>query len=547
MNTPRFRFTWFPTFTWLPTVLLSSLLPIPTVGVSIVSANERPNIVWISCEDISPNLGCYGDPHAITPNLDQLAADGVRFSRAFTPAGVCAVVRSGVITGIYPPSIGSQHMRSRIYPPANVKAFPELLRAAGYFTTNRSKTDYQFEPTPSIWDRQGKSHQDWRERSDPQQPFFSVINITVSHESQIRHGEDRHKEVIDSIGSENQHDPNVVADTLPEYLPNTAATRKNWAWYHDNITLMDKMAGDVLRRLDEEGLTDNTLVMFWSDHGMGMPRGKRWIYDSGTLVPVIMRWPGHLDAGKVREDLMTMIDLTPTTLAMAGLDVPSYMHGRILIGEQTQPEPPYLFFHRDRMDEVYELQRGARDRRWKYIRNYQPEKTYAQRLDYMDEMPAMQDWRRLAAADRLSGGQKNWFQVPKPIEELYDTEKDPWELNNLAASPQYAKRLARMRRATEAWQQEINDQGMLPEAVMMEEMKLGGKQLQTAPPTITVEDGRITLDCATDGASIVYQVKQSDGWSGWKLYTKSISQSDKAIRAQASRLGYRVSKTTESK
>ncbi len=247
--------------------------------VTFVRADDRPNIVWISCEDISPNLGCYGDPHAITPTLDRLASEGVRFDRAFTPAGVCAVVRSGIITGMYPPSIGSQHMRSRIVPPAEVKAFPELLRSAGYFTTNRSKTDYQFEPTPSIWDRQGNQHQDWRERPDPDQPFFSVINLTVSHESQIRHGEQRHAEVIETIGVENQQDPIAVADTLPEYLPNTPATRKNWAWYHDNITLMDKMAGEVLQRLEQDGLADTTLVVFWSDHGMGMPRGKRWIYD----------------------------------------------------------------------------------------------------------------------------------------------------------------------------------------------------------------------------------------------------------------------------
>jgi uncharacterized sulfatase len=511
-----------------------------------VLAGNRPNILWISCEDISPNLGCYGDRHAITPNLDRLAAEGVRFDRAFTPAGVCAVVRSGVITGMYPPSIGSQHMRSLIVPPPEVKAFPELLRAAGYFTTNRSKTDYQFESTPSIWDRQGSSHEDWRERPDPSQPFFSVINITVSHESQIRHGEERHRAVVKQIGSENRHDPIEVADTLPEYLPNTAATRENWAWYQDNITLMDKMAGDALSRLEEDGLADNTLVVFWSDHGMGMPRGKRWIYDSGTLIPMIMRWPGRLAAGSAREDLVSVLDLPPTMLSVAGVEVPNCMHGRVLLGDQAGQEPPYLFFHRDRMDEVFELQRGARDRRWKYIRNYEPEKTYAQRLDYMDEMPAMQDWRRLAAAGRLTGGQKNWFIVPKPIEELYDTERDPWELNNLAASPQYGDRLARMREATEAWQQRIGDTGMIPEAVMMEEMKPGGKTLETEPPTIFVAGDMLSLDCATEGASIVYQIKSGDRWSDWKLYVKSFASDGLPVRAQACRLGYRDSKVAES-
>ncbi len=535
--------TFTPAFALLIASIASEFRP------SIAAADDRPNIVWISCEDISPNLGCYGDPHAITPNLDRLAAEGVRFDRAFTTAGVCAVVRSSIITGMYPPSIGSQHMRSRIIPPADVKAFPELLRAAGYFTTNRDKTDYQFEATPSIWDRQGKGHQDWREREAPDQPFFSVINFTVSHESQIRHGEQRHAEVIELIGEANRHDPVLCADTMPDYMPNTPAARKNWAWYHDNITLMDQMAGEVLDRLEEDGLTDNTLVFFWGDHGMGLPRGKRWIYDTGTLIPVIAKWPDKLDDGSVRKDLVTVMDMVPTTLRAAGVEVPRSMHGRLLFTadnpDRASEEPPYLFYHRDRMDEVYELQRAARDRRWKYIRNFMPEKPYSQRLDYMDEMPMMQDWRRLAAADRLSGGQKNWFVVPKPIEELYDTEKDPWELNNLATLPQYADRLARMRAATEAWQVEIGDTGMIPEAVLMEEMKPGGETPQTEPPTIRLNDGKITIDSPTEGASIVYRIRRGDDWSDWKLFTKSVPAPEGAVQAMACRLGYRNSSSAD--
>lgn len=527
---------------------LTLLIAIAMTGVA--AAGDRPNILWISCEDISPNLGCYGDPHAITPNLDQLAHDGVRFSRAFTPAGVCAVVRSGVITGMFPPSIGSQHMRSRIIPPADVKAFPELLREAGYFTSNRSKTDFQFESTNNIWDAQGNKHGDWRDRSDPDQPFFSVVNFTVCHESQVRHGEEKHTQVIRQIGEDNRHDPDTVADTVPEYLPNTAAVRKNWAWYHDNITLMDKMAGELLQRLEDDGLADETIVVFWSDHGMGLPRGKRWIYDTGTLIPMIVRWPSkypapeNLQPGSVRDDLTSVLDLAPTMLDTARIDVPPSMQGRVLFGPAAQPEPPYLFFHRDRMDEVYELQRGARDRRWKYIRNFEPEKTYAQRLDYMDEMPAMRDWRRLAAADRLTGGQKNWFLTPKPIEELYDTEKDPWELTNLADLPDYAQRLQRMRLATETWQTEIGDTGLIPEAVMMEEMKPGGSTPQTKTPLATANGNSLSLACNTEGASITFRVKSADGWGDWTLYTKSVELADGTeVECQAHRLGYQSSQT----
>ncbi len=511
--------------------------------LSTVQAGQRPNIVWISCEDISPNLGCYGDPHAITPNLDQLAQDGVRFDAAFTPAGVCAVVRSSVITGMYAPSIGSQHMRSRIIPPADVKPFPELMRAAGYFCTNRSKMDYQFDSATGIWDRQGNTHQDWRERPDPDQPFFSVINLTVCHESKIRHSQADHDKVIAKIGSENQRDPDVVGDTLPPYLPNTPAARKNWAWYHDNITLMDQMAGDVLRRLEADGLAENTLVVFWSDHGMGMPRGKRWIYDSGTHIPMIMRWPGNLDQGEVRDDLTNTVDLAATMLSVAGIERPRRLQGRVLIGEQRQKEPPYLYFHRDRMDEVYELQRGARDRRWKYIRNYMPERTYAQRLDYMDAMPAMQDWRRLAAAGKLVGGQKNWFAETKPIEELYDTEKDPWELNNLADSEQYTDRLARMRRATETWQEEIGDLGMVPEAVMMGEMKPGGVTPKADPPLIAIGGGMISFRSPTEGASVLFRTqKKGQPWGPWSVASPSIKWPDKSQgEAISYRMGYRDS------
>ncbi|MEM9586471.1 MAG: sulfatase [Planctomycetota bacterium] len=514
-------------------------------GLSVTSceAADRLNIIWISCEDISPNLGCYGDADAITPNLDQLASQGARFDQAFTPAGVCAVVRSGIITGIYPPSLGSQHMRSRIIPPPEVKAFPELLRAAGYFTTNRSKTDYQFEPTASIWDRQGSKHQDWRERSDPKQPFFSVINLTISHESKARQNDEAHARVQQLIGKANVHDPETMGDTLPPYLPNTAAARKNWAKYHDNITRMDQQAGEVLQRLEEDGLTDDTIVVFWSDHGMGLPRGKRWVYDTGTLVPMIVRWPGEIAPGSVREDLVTMIDLPPTMLSLAGVEVPDYMQGRVVLGDQIAREPAYLFFHRDRMDEVYELQRAARDRRWKYIRNYEPEKPYSQRLDYMDEMPAMQDWRRWAAADRLSGGQKNWFQVPKPIEELYDTEKDPWELTNLADQPQYTERLKRMRDATEAWQDSINDLGLVPEAVMMEEMIPGGERPRTEAPVIRRQGGQLSIECATEGASIVYRRGGSDHW---QLFTRAVPDPGGQIQAMACRLGYRDSRYAES-
>ncbi len=432
--------------------------------------SKRPNILWISCEDISANLGCYGDDYARTPNLDQLAREGVRFDRAFTPAGVCAVVRSGIITGLYPPSLGSQHMRSRIVLPEGVRCFPEYLREAGYFCTNKSKTDYQFEPPKSVWDRQGNSHNDWRDRAEGQ-PFFSVINLTCSHESQIRHGEKTHAAILERLSIDQRHDPDEAGKYLPPIYPNTPESRKDWAWYADNISEMDRQAGLVLQQLEEDGLADNTIVVFWSDHGRGLPRGKRWIYDSGVHVPVIVRWPGNVAAGSVRDDLVSTQDLSPTMLSLAGVEVPDYMQGRVFLGKDQQPDPEFLFFHRDRMDEVYELMRAARDDRFKYIRNYNVHRTYAQDIEYMNKMPTLVDLRGMNATGKLNFPQSNFFRNRKPLEELYDLEKDPHETVNLAWMPEHAERIAKMRAALEKWQDEIVDLGFVQEAVMMEEMQ----------------------------------------------------------------------------
>ena len=249
---------------------------------------------------------------------------------------------------------------------------------------------------------------------------------------------------------------------------------------------------------------------------MGLPRGKRWIYDTGTLIPMIMRWPGKLKSGAVREDLSTVIDLAPTMLSVAGVDVPDHMHGRVLIGEQTGNEPPYLFFHRDRMDEVYELQRAARDRRWKYIRNYEPEKTYAQRLDYMDQMPTMKDWRRLNAEGKTHRRTEELVYGSKANRRTLRHRKRPLGVEQSCRIAQYSDRLERMRAATEAWQDEIGDMGLIPEAVMMEEMKPGGATPKTEPPAIAFVDNKISISCPTEGSSIVYQTKTSKGWSNWK-------------------------------
>ena len=434
---------------------------------SKADANQTPNILWISCEDISANLGCYGDTYASTPHLDRLAAEGVRFTRAFTPSGVCAINRTGIITGKYPVSYGGQHMRISVPFPEGVKCFPEYLREAGYFTTNKSKTDYQSQQDLSkVWDRQSADHNDWRDRA-PGQPFFSVINLTITHESQIRHGEKTHAALLERLQPEQRHDPALAGKHLPPIYPNTPESRKDWAWYQDNISEMDRQAGAILQRLEDDGLTDNTIVVFWSDHGRGLPRGKRWIYDAGVHVPVIVRWPQHLEAGSLNDELVSTQDLTPTTLSLAGLKPKNYMHGRIFLGPEKQPAPEYLFFHRDRMDEALEFMRAARDHRFKYIRNFEPERSYSQHIDYMDMMPTLVDMRRMHKAGTLNAAQSLWFSPTKAPEELYDIVADPHELNNLAALPQYQTVLARMRHEVEEWQVDVGDLSLVPEAIMV--------------------------------------------------------------------------------
>ena len=428
----------------------------------------RPNILWISCEDISPNLGCYGDRHAATPALDRLARQGVRYGNVFSTAGVCAPTRSGIITGMYPSTLGSNHMRSRATLPDHVKCFPEYLRAAGYYCTNNAKTDYNFPVPKTAWDAcSRKAH--WRNRPRGK-PFFAVFNITVCHESQIRASDKQHAKNTRRLKPEQRQDPDRI--TPPPYHPDTPVVRRDWARYNEIITAMDYQVADRLEEIRHAGLENDTIVFFWSDHGAGLPRMKRWLYDSGTRVPMIVRIPKKFRVGPqgkprtVDEQLVSFIDLAPTVLNLAGVSIPEHMQGRAFLGGNLTPPREYVFAARDRMDERYDIIRMVRDRRYRYIRNYMTHKTYAQHLDYMDQMPTMKEMRRLHAAGKLKGAAALFFRETKPIEELYDLAEDPHEVENLAASPRHQKVLERMRRVHRKWQDETKDLALLPEPEM---------------------------------------------------------------------------------
>jgi len=504
---------------------------------------RQPNILWISCEDTSPDLGCYGDAYARTPNLDRLAAQGCRFTRAFAVAGVCAPSRSAIITGMYPTSIGTHHMRCKGVPPPYVKCFPEHLRAAGYFCTNNSKTDYNFDAPLTAWDENGpRAH--WRNRP-PGQPFFAVFNITVTHESQIRAPDDQFCRVTAALSARQRHDP--AQAVLPSYYPDTPVVRRDWARYYDLVTAMDHRAGELLRELEEAGLTDETVVLFWSDHGRGLPRAKRWLYDSGIHVPLIVRWPGRIEPGSVDGRLVSLIDLAPTVLSIAGVPIPEHMQGVPFLGPAAR-QREYVFAARDRMDETYDIIRAVRDTRYKYLRNFRPGRPYAQYIDYMEKMPTMQEMRRLNKEGRLVGPQRLFFLPEKPPEELYDTDDDPHEVRNLAGIPEHQQALERMRAALDRWMKETGDLGLIPEDELNERARPGGRWATTADPVIEpaggVFEGPVTvrISCATEGASVAYTTNPTPE-ARWQLYTGPFTLSASThLRAKACRIGYRDSR-----
>jgi len=443
---------------------------------AIAQAESQPNILWLSCEDIGTHLGSYGDPHAVTPNLDTLAERGWRYSHAFTIAPVCAPNRASVITGVSATTLGTHNMRSggqgiimgaEYLPklPESIVCFPTLLREAGYYCTNNSKEDYNFVRPEGVWDKSsGRAH--WRDRAEGQ-PFFAVFNYTGTHESRVWLDEKAHARNTEALTPEQRQDPDQV--TPPPYHPNTAPVRQQWANYHENITALDHWVQDHLDALDEAGVAENTIVIFWSDHGAGLPRAKRWPYDSGTRVPLIVYVPEalrvetHPEPGAVVAELVSSIDLAPTTLKLAGIEPPDFMQGRSFLHD---PAPQYVFSFRNRMDERIDYVRSVRDARFRYLRNYMPWQPYRQHVQYAEQSPVTQELRRLHEAGELPDGCAWWGLDRKPVEELYDTIADPHELNNLASDPEYQEVLKRMRTEEQGWCLLTDDLGRIPEPAL---------------------------------------------------------------------------------
>ena len=465
---------------------------------------QKPNILWITCEDISPFVGAYGHSEVRTPNIDRLAREGVLYSRAYTTAGVCAPSRSAIITGMYQQSIGTHHMRTNGSPkyqpvppysaviPDYVKCFPEYLRMAGYYCTNNEKQDYQFQAPITVWDENGPAAS-FRNRSKGQ-PFFAVFNFQITHESQLFSRKDSLLVDADKV-------------VVPPLYADTKTARRDIARLLTNIERMDSQVGDLLDMLRKDGLYENTIIFFYSDHGGNLPWMKRELLERGTHIPFIIRFPGAVHGGTVSEELISAVDFAPTVLSLAGVKIPSHMQGQAFSGaQQSKKARQYVFAARDRMDEHYDRVRMVRDKRYRYLYNYMSEKPYYQDISYRLSIPMMAEILQLKEQGKLNDTQLKWF-ASKPEEELYDVANDPYELNNLAGDAKYIDKLIELRAAFRQWNKTVGDMGAIPEKEMISQMWNGRDEPPaTALPKVVPAKGGVKLSCSTKGASIGYRI-----------------------------------------
>lgn len=442
---------------------------------------ERPHLLWLSSEDHGPQMGCYGDAYATTPHIDQLAARGLLYKHVWAAAPVCAPSRTTIITGLFSPSAGAEHMRSEVKLPPDFKLFPEHLRQAGYYCSNNSKEDYNLTKTGQPWDESSpKAH--WKNRA-AHQPFFAVFNATASHESQLR-----------NLTRPLTHDP--AKARVPAYHPDTPEVRADWARYYDTVSAVDAEAGRHLRELADAGLAEDTIVFYWADHGSGMPRSKRWPSNSGLHVPLVVYFPAkwrHLAPkdyapGAQSDRLVSFVDFAPTMLSLAGLPAPAWMQGHAFAGPFAAAPQPFLHGFRGRMDERIDLVRSVTDGRYVYLRNYLPHRSQGQHVHYQFETATTRLWWEQFVAGRTNAAQSLFWQTPKAPEELYDLTTDPDEVRNLATDPAHQAILQTLRQAQQTQARRIRDTGFLSEAEVHE--RAGA----TAPYTMGHDPQRYDFD-----------------------------------------------------
>lgn len=543
----------------------------PLMGLS-----WHPNVVWLVAEDLSPILPPYGDSTVSTPNLDRLAREGVRYTNAFSPSGVCAPSRCALATGMYPSSIGGHNMRVQyvkshmdqlglilyeIVPPPEVKMMSQVLRENGYYCTNNDKTDYQFRHPVTAWDESSlQAH--WRNRTQGK-PFFAVFNFGVTHEGHVtrpyrkqllRYENPDFPNIKNNVAAFNdaispeEWKLNVPPDLdvpVPPYLPETEKSLQDVRRVYSNIIELDRQIGVILKQLEEDGLLDSTLVFFYGDHGGPLPRQKRLIYESGIKVPLIIRFPNAAGAGTFDDQLISFVDFAPTLFSIAGIRIPEYIQGKAFLGKyKPWRERKYIHAAADRLDDQVDMIRAIRDHRYKYLHNFHPDKPYYLPVKFREQMGIMQELLRLNEKDSLNEYQAQWFRKKKPEEELFDIKEDPYELHNLSEDPSYHKKLVELRAECDRWMNETHDMGTIPEKEILEMFWPGRKQPVTASPEFNIKNGKVILSSSTEGASIGYQIINGDQDPGeiWEIYLEPLPiQPDITIQAIAHRLGFKPS------
>ena len=539
----------------------------------LTAGARRPNVVWISTHDINPDLGAYhgvwpGADYADTPSLDGLAAEGALFENAFASAPVCAPSRSAILTGCHPTAIGTIHMRTKAAPPPEVRLLPEYFREAGYYTTNNVFTDFQVQTPPTAFDEcSTRAH--WRNRPSPDTPFFAMFHSSITHESRLYYDDAAFAEETRDVEPHRRHDPESAP--LPPYYPDTEVFRSTWARYADLITQMDHWTGGILRQLAEDDLADNTIVVFWSDHGVGMPRAKRWLREAGLRVPLVVRWPGVVRPER-RTELVHLMDLAPTMLAACGIPVPAHMHGQPVFDQAGGHLDPnrYTFGARSRIDEQEDDSLTVRDARFRYVRHAHPDRSPMQHSVYPDRFATWRELRELAFTDAqaiargsservLGDAQRSVFAPGRPAEELFDLAADPHELSDVASDPAFATELERLRAALDEWMADYAPTWPIAEADLIESWRPGGRAQHTADPQVDVVGGLATARCPTPGALVGWTTQQpaaprtrteveiatgapEDDGRHWALYSGPVDVSGTgAVYFRAWRLGFEPS------
>jgi|TARA_B110000046_G_scaffold67599_1_gene75624 arylsulfatase A-like enzyme len=525
---------------------------------------EKPlNIIWISCEDIGPILSTYGNKAIKTPNIDRIAAEGVKYTNAYSTVGVCAPSRFSIITGMYPARLGAHNMRTgnhnnfkfpedvfhktnkgildtsgknvpeyEVVTPSYVKAFTEYLRAENYYCVNDDKCDYQFNAPFTAWDDVfgGGTYKN----APKDAPFFYVKNHYISHESRIWLRKDKPLTV----------NPEEV--TIPAYYPDIPIVRNDIARKYSNIEALDKEVGQLLNQLEADGVLDNSIIFFWSDHGGNLLRQKRAVGNSGLHVPLLIRYPDGYRAGEIDDRLVSLMDLGPTVMSLLGIKPPQHLDGRAFAGKYEQAPRKLIFGSADRFDESTDMQRSVLDGRYVYVKNFMPELPLIYRNKYREQIPMNAKLIALNQEKKLKGNASYIFMDTKPLEEFYDLQNDPYEVNNLANDPNYATKIKGYRKALKDWQLEIEDKGFVPEHDLIEMFWPEMKQPITQNVTFKKNNkGTLKLNSLTEGASIGYQIGDDIGTNHWNLYHKPLRiDTSQKILARAIRIGYKTSEIT---